>query len=83
MITADHGCDPATPSTDHSREYTPLLLCGDSVQSGVNLTTRSSFADIAATIWEALLPEDDRHPLSFGEGKSFWQEVARPYLDKR
>ena len=50
MITADHGCDPSTPSTDHSREYTPLILYGKPVRAGVNHGTRESFADIAATI---------------------------------
>lgn len=50
MITADHGCDPVTPSTDHSREYTPLVVYGKKVAKGVNLGTRSTFADIAATI---------------------------------
>lgn len=50
MITADHGCDPSTPSTDHSREYTPLVMYGKPVKAGVNHGTRESFADIAATI---------------------------------
>lgn len=50
MITADHGCDPATESTDHSREYVPLLIYGKPVRPGVNLGTRGSFADIAATV---------------------------------
>ena len=50
MITADHGCDPITPSTDHSREYTPLLMVGKPIKAGVNFGTRDSFADIAATI---------------------------------
>lgn len=50
LITADHGCDPATPSTDHSREDTPLVLYGNCVKKGVNLGTRSTFADIGATI---------------------------------
>ena len=50
MITADHGCDPITPSTDHSREYTPLLMVGKPIEAGVNYGTRDSFADIAATI---------------------------------
>jgi len=54
MITADHGCDPATPSTDHSREYTPWVIFGNRVKSGVNLGTRDSFADIAATILDCL-----------------------------
>ena len=52
IITADHGCDPTTPSTDHSREYTPMVMIGKKVKSGTNLKTRESFADIAATILE-------------------------------
>lgn len=54
MITADHGCDPITPSTDHSREYTPLVIAGAPVKQGVNLGTRASFADTAATILDYL-----------------------------
>lgn len=54
MITADHGCDPITPSTDHSREYTPLIIAGAPVKQGVNLGTRASFADTAATILDYL-----------------------------
>lgn len=50
MITADHGCDPATPSTDHSREYIPLVTYGKNIKNGMNLGTRASFADIGATI---------------------------------
>ena len=50
MITADHGCDPVTPSTDHSREYIPLVVYGKKLKTGVNLGTRNSFADIGATI---------------------------------
>ena len=52
LITADHGCDPSTPSTDHSREYTPMLVYGKSIKSGVNLGTRASFSDISATVLE-------------------------------
>ena len=52
-ITADHGCDPTTPSTDHSREYVPLLVYSPSFsQPGRNLGTRSTFADLASTIAE-------------------------------
>jgi phosphopentomutase len=51
IITADHGNDPSTPSTDHSREYVPLLVYKNGIKS-VNLGTRASFADIAATIAE-------------------------------
>ena len=54
LITADHGCDPSTPSTDHSREYTPLLIIGDSVKGGVDLGTRPTFADIGATVLDYL-----------------------------
>ncbi len=54
MITADHGCDPAyTATTDHTREYVPLLVLGKSVKP-VNLGTRNSFADIAATVAQML-----------------------------
>ena len=50
MITADHGCDPSTPSTDHSREYVPLLICGDRIEKGRNLGTWSSFAAVSEII---------------------------------
>lgn len=50
MITADHGCDPSTPSTDHSREYTPLVMYGKNVPAGKNYGTRTSFSDIGATV---------------------------------
>ncbi|MCR5609787.1 MAG: phosphopentomutase [Lachnospiraceae bacterium] len=50
MITADHGCDPSTPSTDHSREYTPFVMAGKSIKNGINLGTRSTFSDIGATV---------------------------------
>lgn len=50
MITADHGCDPLTPSTDHSREYTPWIIYGKQVKENNNLGTRESFSDIAKTI---------------------------------
>jgi phosphopentomutase len=58
IITADHGCDPIFHGTDHTREHIPLLACGPAVKS-VNLGTRKSFADIAATIGELLLDEND------------------------
>jgi len=53
IITADHGCDPTTPSTDHSREYVPLLVYGRKLRPGINLGTRKTFADIGQTIAEA------------------------------
>lgn len=71
MITADHGCDPSTPSTDHSREYTPLVMAGAPLRPGCNLGTRETFADIAATIGEYL-------GLSYrGDGESFWKKIRR------
>ena len=50
MITADHGCDPGTPSTDHSREYTPFVMYGKNLPHGKNMGTRGSFSDIGATV---------------------------------
>lgn len=54
IITADHGNDPTTPSTDHSRERVPVLITGNSVRKNVDLGTRTSFSDVAATIGEIL-----------------------------
>ena len=54
MITADHGCDPGFKGTDHSREHTPLLIYGADIQENVNLGTRETFADIAATVLDLL-----------------------------
>ena len=69
MITADHGCDPGyTATTDHTREYVPLLVLGKQVKP-VNLGTRRSFADIAATAAELLRVELDT------PGKSFANEI--------
>jgi phosphopentomutase len=50
LITADHGCDPTTPSTDHSREYVPVLAYGKTAGAGVNLGTRKTLADIGQTV---------------------------------
>ena len=71
MITADHGCDPAyTATTDHTREYIPLLVLGQQVKP-VNLGTRSCFANIAATICELFdLPLET-------EGESFGKEILK------
>src|SRR4030066_42336 len=52
IMTADHGCDPTTPSTDHSREYVPLLVYGKKLKSNMDLGIRKTFADIGATIAE-------------------------------
>ena len=54
MIVADHGCDPVTPSTDHSREYVPWLIYGEQVRPGTNLGTRPTFADVAETVLDYL-----------------------------
>jgi phosphopentomutase len=69
VITADHGNDPTTSGTDHTREYAPLLVAGPRVRAGVDLGTRETFADVAATLAEA-----------FGvtrpaRGRSFLREV--------
>lgn len=70
ILTADHGCDPTTPSTDHSREYVPLLFYGEAVKAGVRLGTRETFADVAATI-------ADIFGLTMAVGQSFWSEARR------
>ncbi len=69
MITADHGCDPGyLATTDHTREYVPLLILGKGVKP-VNLGTRDSFADIAATVAQLLDVELET------PGKSFAEEI--------
>ena len=50
FINADHGCDPTTSSTDHSREYIPFLAYGDELKENVNLGIRNTFSDIGQTI---------------------------------
>jgi len=69
ILTADHGCDPTTAHTDHTREYVPLLVYGANTKP-VNLGTRATFADIAATIYDGF---------GYGQwevGKSFLKEIA-------
>ncbi|HOC17308.1 MAG TPA: phosphopentomutase [Vicinamibacterales bacterium] len=65
ILTADHGNDPTTPSTDHSREYVPVLAVGDAVRPGTDLGTRATFADLGATVAEALGVEGTGHGTSF------------------
>ncbi len=65
VITADHGNDPTTPSTDHSREYVPILVTGPRITRGVNLGTRDTFADLAATLAELLGVQRPTHGTSF------------------
>ena len=70
IITADHGCDPTTPSTDHSREYIPLLVYSPAIKGGVNLGVRKSFSDIAKTIDDIFKLGKIKHGESFaGEFK--------------
>ena len=52
VLTADHGNDPTTPSTDHAREYVPLIVAGEHVRRGYDLGTRSTFADLGQTLAE-------------------------------
>jgi phosphopentomutase len=70
VVTADHGCDPTTPSTDHSREYVPLLIAGEPIRPGVMLGTRSTFADLGATLADLLEIEYG------GEGTSMKQQLV-------
>ena len=72
MITADHGCDPGTASTDHSREYTPMLIYGKNIRENVSLGTRKTFADIGATVLD-LFGIENRV-----DGESFLKDVWRP-----
>ena len=66
IVTADHGCDPATPSTDHSREYVPVLVMGKRVRSG-NLHTRPTFADLGATVLDLLHVNGATDGVSFAD----------------
>ena len=70
VLTADHGNDPTYPGTDHTREYVPILVAGETVQS-VNLGVRSTFADLAATIADIF---DVKAPL---HGESFKADILR------
>ncbi|MDP8263601.1 MAG: phosphopentomutase [Candidatus Ancaeobacter aquaticus] len=54
VITADHGCDPTHPGTDHTREYVPLLLYGRNIQQGIDIGTRTTFADCGQTLADIL-----------------------------
>ena len=65
VITADHGNDPTTPSTDHAREYVPILISGGAVKPGVNIGVRDTFADLAATIADILGVKPPPHGTSF------------------
>lgn len=68
IVTADHGCDPLAPGTDHTREYVPLLVSGAELHGSIPLGTRQSFADVGATI-------ADLFAIDTGCGKSFLSEL--------
>lgn len=68
IVTADHGNDPSTPSTDHSREYIPILIYGKHIKENVNLGTRRTFADISATILDILNMQRLENGESFKQG---------------
>jgi phosphopentomutase len=70
ILTADHGCDPTTPSTDHSREYVPLLAYGPKARGGVNLGVRGSLSDIGQTVAE-------NFSTSIVTGASFLDDLLR------
>jgi phosphopentomutase len=70
IFCADHGCDPTTPSTDHSREYTPLLVSGPRVRGGVNLGTRDTLSDIGQTVAE-------NFGVNIAKGTSFLSEIQK------
>ena len=72
IITADHGCDPTTASTDHSREYVPLLVYGREIRRGVDLGVRRTFSDLAQTVAEILGVSG-----SF-DAESFLGRIAKP-----
>jgi len=69
ILTADHGCDPTTPSTDHSREFVPLLAAGAGVRPGVDLHIRASLADIGQTVAQ-------NFDTVIGKGASFLNAIA-------
>ena len=71
IITSDHGNDPSTKSTDHSREYVPILVYGKEIKENVNLGTRETFADISATILDIF-----KMP-TLGGGKSFKNDILK------
>ncbi|MDQ3421052.1 MAG: phosphopentomutase [Acidobacteriota bacterium] len=71
VVTADHGNDPTTPSTDHSREYVPLMVAGARVKKGVDLGTRQTFADLGQTI-------ADLFGAKLANGTSFLADILDP-----
>lgn len=71
IVTADHGCDPSyTKTTDHSREYAPMIIYGDKIRANINLGTRDTFADIAKTVLDYFNVDNSL------SGRSFLKEVS-------
>ena len=68
ILTADHGCDPTTPSTDHSREYVPLIVHGPKSRAGVNLGLRPTLSDLGQTVAE-------NFGVSISRGTSFLPQI--------
>ncbi|MTI68307.1 MAG: phosphopentomutase [Firmicutes bacterium] len=71
IITADHGCDPTTESTDHSREYIPILIYGKAIKADTNIGTRETFSDIGATVVDMLNAKEIKN------GKSFLKNILK------
>lgn len=65
IITADHGCDPTTESTDHSREYIPILIYGKEIKDGINIGTRETFSDLGQTVLDLLNIDKMKNGTSF------------------
>ena len=63
IITADHGCDPTTPSTDHSREYVPILIYGQQLQSGINLHTLYGFNSLGKSVLDLYKVKKYKHSI--------------------
>lgn len=71
VITADHGCDPTTKGTDHTREFVPLLVCGKPLRTGTDVGKRKSMADLGSTLYDYFGLRGNLR------GESFWNQIAR------
>ena len=76
ILTADHGNDPTTPSTDHSREHVPIFVIGSAVQAGVDLGLRQTFADVGQTVADVFGVPARRH------GTSFLRDLLEPGVSR-
>jgi phosphopentomutase len=77
VVTADHGNDPSTPSTDHSREYVPILMTGSRVRKGTDIGTRATFADLGQTI------ADNFGVGPLAHGTSFLEAIVEEIVEER